>query len=527
MYLDKAKKSERKIPMKRMFMLSIVLSFLLVGYFAVAAAPEAGIPSGKSFYSNRSNRVLRTLPEPTTVPTNTEPLLAPTITSELEESNELLESKTPSNKTLPNKPSLVFPDFSSTVPVLDSPNQADKTNQSALSVVEKPTERPLSKVDISPPIPAAKTERTEVYKKTDASSGANFISRSTFPNQPVSTEDRENKQENQLDELNARLAKIQLEKHNLNETLKLIDKIKSSAVKARTLVDLAEYVSRDNNYKKEADQLYALAVDGIDALTKGEAIVIKIKSDLKTESALSSPVTDTTTSGTAVFTKPNKPTDSATIPPRKPAITLLEEDKPVGLPKPQTESAPKTAPKLDESLSETLPTVKTPDVPVTSSVVPKPVDPAPVPTPPVSSALNPAAKKTPILLEDEPEKKQTLEDKINVIEKETVSPPTPPKRPMILLDDDSDMTKEEKPAEMKTPPTRRPSLLLREEPDTNKENEKNITDSTIKPEPPAKEEPETIIKPETKSDAKPDIPTASPKSQRRSMPGRKVTLEEN
>ncbi|MDR1270067.1 MAG: hypothetical protein LBK82_11140 [Planctomycetaceae bacterium] len=502
--------------MKRMFMFPIVLSFLLVGYFAVAAAPEANIPNGKSFYSNRSNRVLRTLPEKTPAPPSTEPLLAPTITSELDESNELLESKTPSNKTLPNKSPLVFPDFSSTVPVLDSPNQADKSNQSALSVVEKPTERPLSKIDISPPIPAAKTERTEVYKKTDTSSGSNFISRTTFPNQPVSTEDRENKQENQLDELNARLAKIQLEKHNLNETLKLIDKIKSSAVKARTLVDLAEYVSRDNNYKKEAEQLFALAVDGIDALTKGEAIVIKIKSDLKTESALSSPVTDTTTSGTAVFTKPNKPTDSATIPPRKPAITLLEEDKPVSLSNPQTESTPKTAPKLDESLSETLPTVKTPDVPVTSSVAPKPV--APV--------LNPAAKKTPILLEDEPEKKQTLEDKINIIEKETVSPPTPPKRPMILLDDDSEISKEEKPAEMKTPPTRRPSLLLREEPDTNKENEKNITESTIKSEPLAKEEPETM-KPEIKSDAKPDVPTTSPKSQRRSMPGRKVTLEEN
>ncbi|MDR1052669.1 MAG: hypothetical protein LBL39_00685, partial [Planctomycetaceae bacterium] len=59
----------------------------------------------------------------------------------------------------------------------------------------------------------------------------------------------------QLDELNARLAKMQLEKKNLEGTLRSIDKIEDVVFKVQTLVDLAEYVSRDKNYKKEADYL--------------------------------------------------------------------------------------------------------------------------------------------------------------------------------------------------------------------------------------------------------------------------------
>ncbi|MCL2744417.1 MAG: hypothetical protein FWE67_11265, partial [Planctomycetaceae bacterium] len=49
-----------------------------------------------------------------------------------------------------------------------------------------------------------------------------------------------------LDELNSRLAKIQLEKKNLPAVLSLVDKIKSPEFKVKTLVNLAEYVSRDS-----------------------------------------------------------------------------------------------------------------------------------------------------------------------------------------------------------------------------------------------------------------------------------------
>ncbi|MDR2169235.1 MAG: hypothetical protein LBP59_03745 [Planctomycetaceae bacterium] len=78
----------------------------------------------------------------------------------------------------------------------------------------------------------------------------------------------------QLDSLNARLAKMQLEKKNLNGTLQSIDKIKNAAFKVQTLVDLAEYVSRDVNYKKEADHLFNLALAATDAYAKKQPIII-------------------------------------------------------------------------------------------------------------------------------------------------------------------------------------------------------------------------------------------------------------
>ncbi|MDR2440626.1 MAG: hypothetical protein LBE12_14790, partial [Planctomycetaceae bacterium] len=398
--------------MKRMFIFSIVISFLLIIYSVVAAAPEIGTPYGKSFYSSRPNRGLRTFSQesPTLAPV-TDQVLDP-IPDQVQVSpntklrpapltpNKLLDNQTFSNRN----PS----DFSSTIPVLAPQNHADQPNQSILPTDEKIIEvRPLSKIDTNPS--TAKAERTEVYKKTDESFGSNFISRTTSSNnQPPFIEEGKNIQEIQLDELNARLAKIQLEKHYLNETLKLIDKIKSPAIKARTLVDLAEYVSRDNNYKKEADQLFALAVDGIDALAKGEAIVIKIRDDLKTE-------------------------------------PILKVDR-----------------KPDESLTETL--SLTPDISAS------PVKPSSTP------AVSSTTKRVPILIDDEPEQKPTLEEKLNVIPKEATSPSVPVKRPPILLGDEpetpkSETLKEEKPVEIKTPPTRKPQLLITEEPEINKEKE--------------------------------------------------------
>ncbi|MDR3199002.1 MAG: hypothetical protein LBU34_14140 [Planctomycetaceae bacterium] len=517
--------------MKRIFIFSAVISCLLIIYSAVvAAAPEAGTPNGKSFYSSRPNRAVRTfsessptlapVPEPVLVLPNTEPLPASPISepllNKLPAFDKSFENKTFSNKTLS--------DFSSTVPVLTPPNQTNPLNHPVLSVPEKPAEvRPLSKIDINP-MSNTKAERTEVYKKTDESSGFNFLSRTTLPNQPVLAENDKNKQEDQLDELNARLAKIQLEKHNLNETLKLIDKIKSPVIKARTLVDLAEYVSRDSNYKKEAEQLYALAVDGIDALRKGEAIVIKMRDDLKTESVSSSPVTNTKPSAAAVFAEPKKPAEStsasalpatisattSTPPPRKPVVTLLEEDKPAGFSSPKTESTLKTAEKSEESLTEILP-----KMPEKAAVILSPSS-------AISSSSTPAVRKAPILLDDEPEKELISENKANVTEKETTLSPTPPKRPAILLDDEPETPKKEKQDEIKLPSTRKPSLFA-EEPNVDKEKEieKNVTEPP-KTEPVKKEEPETI-----KTEQKTNSPASPAKSQRRTMPGRKVTLEEN
>ncbi|MDR1485557.1 MAG: hypothetical protein LBT09_12130 [Planctomycetaceae bacterium] len=78
----------------------------------------------------------------------------------------------------------------------------------------------------------------------------------------------------QLDSLNARLAKMQLEKKNLEGTLRSIDKIENAAYKVQTLVDLAEYVSRDKNYKREADHLFELALAATDAFAKKQPVII-------------------------------------------------------------------------------------------------------------------------------------------------------------------------------------------------------------------------------------------------------------
>jgi hypothetical protein len=521
--------------MKRIFIFSIVISCLLINYSVVAAAPEANVPNGKSLYSNRPNRTtLRTWSEDTPVlapadsqavvrpvpamPTPVVPAQPNTSTPDVFWENKTFSNKS-SNKSLPD-----FSDFSSTVPVLAPPNQSNKPESSQEIVVEKSTEvRPLSKIDITP-TSTVKTERTEVYKKTDESSGSHFISRPALPNQPVSAEDYKNKQEEQLDELNARLAKIQLEKHNLNETLKLISKIKSSAIKAKTLVDLAEYVSRDNNYKKEADQLFALAVDGVDALTKGEAIVIKIKDDLKkddlkTESVLSSPVTNIRTPSTPVFAEPKKTTEptSTTFSPStsstpttssRKTLSFLDEDKPV-------ESSPET---LSNSVS--------PVVPPSNSAV--------------SSVLSTDAKRSPQLIDDEPET-----PKLETIKEETSKAKTPTTRkpPLLSLEGtENDINKEkefetkiaepvktetgkkEETTAAKTPTTRRPPLLLTEETEINKDKDK---ETEKEKETTKKEEPETTknetIKPS-------DTPSSNSKPRRSSMPGRPgktITLEEN
>ena len=72
----------------------------------------------------------------------------------------------------------------------------------------------------------------------------------------------------ELDAFYARLAKILLEKHQLPEALALVQQIKSETFKVRTVVNLAEFVSRDKNYRSEAEQLYRLALTGMESLDK-------------------------------------------------------------------------------------------------------------------------------------------------------------------------------------------------------------------------------------------------------------------
>ena len=78
----------------------------------------------------------------------------------------------------------------------------------------------------------------------------------------------------ELDAFYARMAKIQLEKHQLDDALALVQNIKSETFKVRTIVSLAEYVSRDKNYQSEAEKLYRLALAGLEALDKKQPLRI-------------------------------------------------------------------------------------------------------------------------------------------------------------------------------------------------------------------------------------------------------------
>ena len=94
--------------------------------------------------------------------------------------------------------------------------------------------------------------------------------------------------DDELDSFHARLAKIHVEKRQLPEALKLIQKIKSETFKVRTVVSLAEYVSRDKAYQSEADQLFGLALAGMEALDRGQPF--RIESGSVRASVISPPV---------------------------------------------------------------------------------------------------------------------------------------------------------------------------------------------------------------------------------------------
>ena len=125
---------------------------------------------------------------------------------------------------------------------------------------------PVAQVRVQPPQRA----ETDDYPRVSSSAAVTppaplvgdktvFILREPAPEVNVNDE---------LDAFYARMAKIQVEKRQLPEALALIQNIRSETFKVRTIVSLAEYVSRDKNYQSEAEQLYRLALTSIDALDK-------------------------------------------------------------------------------------------------------------------------------------------------------------------------------------------------------------------------------------------------------------------
>jgi hypothetical protein len=113
---------------------------------------------------------------------------------------------------------------------------------------------------------------------------------------------------------------MQLEKRNLEGTLRSIDKIEDVVFKVQTLVDLAEYVSRDQNYKKEADYLLDLALTATDAFLKNQPVIITF------------PNSPATSNATSNATKTIKPTKTIT----RPTLSESPESKPIDEPPKKT-----------------------------------------------------------------------------------------------------------------------------------------------------------------------------------------------
>lgn len=352
----------------------------------------------------------------------------------------------------------------------------------------------------------------------------------------------------EVDQFNARLAKIQLEKKNLDETLNLIQKIQSPNFKVKTLVDLAEYVSRDSNYKKEADRLYDLAVAGIDALASGKPVEVSTLKPLQSISVIA-PKTEAT---------PTLPQSTKLT--TKPKLTLAEENEPVVI---DTKSVKSTEPKLPtppapklefkEEAKEIQP--KLDDVAKTSEDEEKKlVD--------QSDAPKPAALKRPTLtlLDDESDK--TMDKPLLSEEKKepTLAPPKSSRSRLSLIDEPEDGQKVEepkKPEETKKEekeigelPTL-PAIPKKSEPEIKKDEltfpslKKEETKKENEPKQPSRrslldldedESVEPIVRPKRNADAEEtletveknskDIELESPKPKRRPMPRKKIVLED-
>lgn len=477
--------------MKRMFVLTVIASFLLTGVSVLFAAPVQGAPTGgKSLYSTRKAPAYRTVP----------PMVVEFDEVVMPQDGEfemVVPRQAPEPPPMPLKTeSLTLPPastFSSTTktPVLaPQPMKTEKTESTSESeawdlskAIDESLNRPLSGISVPTP---PKKEPIGEWNPSPAKTTAQAAPKSDTPKPSFVSEPAE------VDQFNARLAKIQLEKKNLDETLRLIEKIKSPNFKVKTLVDLAEYVSRDSNYKKEADRLYALAIGAIDALAENKPIVLDVKKveSVKTEAPKSTP------------------------PPRKGSLTLIDEDEPVLKPKVETPNV--EAPKKEEkntpaplTLIDEEDETKTPEAQKNDEKLPPP----PIPT------------RKPLTLTDEEDEAKDVSPKSPEVKKsdEKLPPPPIPTRKPLTLTGEEDEAKdvppkspEVKKSDEKLPPppipTRKPLTLVDEE-----DEAKDAPAATRKPlvkEIDEKPATEAAPKDEEKK-------TEAPKTQRRPMPGRK------
>ncbi|MGL4595070.1 MAG: hypothetical protein ACRCUY_10110 [Thermoguttaceae bacterium] len=181
----------------------------------------------------------------------------------------------PAEDELPTIPTPELPQNAETKP--ETVKKSGKSAEEIEALLESIKDKPTSGIDFPDRVIAPKKQLS-----TEKSSSAdNPIWHVGPESKSSSTTTRSETRDavvamSEIDNWYARLAKIQLERHNLAETLNLIGKMKSNSAKAQTLVDFAEYVSRDINYRKESDALFGLAVSGIAAINDNKPVSLSL-----------------------------------------------------------------------------------------------------------------------------------------------------------------------------------------------------------------------------------------------------------
>jgi hypothetical protein len=235
--------------MQKLFV-TIVIAVIIPCLAAEPSSAQSGSAPGKALYSSRPKNYQR----PTLAP-----MLPPTPVTQ--------------PMTLPAAP---------VETVIETPTIATPTESGDIIPGS------LSGIDITPPAKIVVTEPKEEekveIKVLENLPALDFAAQKPVasvvsplePNEHISVTKIQN-----ANKFSARLAKIQLEKHHLEKTLEHINKIGDDITKVETLVELAEYVSRDAKYKKEFDILYELAEKATDALAADEKIVVTMPTTVK------------------------------------------------------------------------------------------------------------------------------------------------------------------------------------------------------------------------------------------------------
>ena len=278
----------------------------------------------------------------------------------------------------------------------------------------------------------------------------------------------------ELDSFYARLAKIHVEKQQLSDALVLIKKIKSETFKVRTVVSLAEYVSRDSNYRDTADKLFSLALAGMEALDRGQPFNVEL-GGVKASVAL--PPGSGIVAPAPAVTQPDL--EDTPPPPAQPAAAPGLETRPAPIPLDDTEP-PAAPPSVKPGVAPRPQLLLEEDAGRSNGKLPPPPPPrgngvdggivlSPPGQPPISSTVAPPARTTEDIGLTPPSPPNSATSPPNSATETTTQPPTRVRPAPIPLEDAEQETPVSPSEEKKTegqpqqPPTRRPSRIILDE----------------------------------------------------------------